>query len=84
MATITEQESVRYKLVQDHVIRYFRAVYGDDFAFRAPETFLSWLERWMLYTASIGDGADSMAEQTIQEIEEWATTRRSDDGDGDP
>jgi hypothetical protein len=60
----------RYRKLQEHVGRYFRARYGDDYVFKAPETFPNALERWMLYIASGNEGGDAMAETTMKDIEE--------------
>jgi hypothetical protein len=50
--------------VQAQVHDYFTALYGNSYAYRAPETFTNALERWMLHVAA-GDldaAASQMAE----------------------
>jgi hypothetical protein len=50
--------------VQAQVHAYFTALYGENYVYRAPETFDNALERWMLLVAS-GDldaAASQMAE----------------------
>lgn len=53
--------------VRDHIHRYFVAVYGKDYVFKAPEAFNGTMERWLAYIAM---GSREMAEQTIQDFEE--------------
>jgi hypothetical protein len=55
--------------IREMISRYFKARYGDDYAFKAPETFDNALERWMLYVMS-NEGLD-MAEQEMAKIEAW-------------
>lgn len=38
--------------VQHQIDRYFTTLYGENYVYRAPETFTNALERWMLYVAS--------------------------------
>lgn len=60
--------------ISEHIHRYFVAVYGKNYVFRAPETFPNVLERWMLATAtSIQNGHDSgVAEECMKLIEKMA------------
>ena len=51
------------------ITRYFRAVYGDDYVYRAPETFDNVLERWML---AVADNDLEAAERHMATIEELA------------
>ena len=53
--------------VQQQVNRYFSALYGENYVYRAPETFTNALERWMLHVAS---GDLITAEKQMTEIEE--------------
>lgn len=62
-------QSDRYRRVQEHVGRYFRAVYGPDYVYRAPETFPSKFEQWMLAITRGTDEADKFAEKLMTEIE---------------
>jgi hypothetical protein len=55
--------------------RYFRAVYGDDYAFRAPETFENALERWMLYSTSAG--GKELAAAEMRNIEAMAAAAKA-------
>jgi hypothetical protein len=55
--------------IREMISRYFKARYGDDYVFKAPETFDNALERWMLYVMS-NEGFD-MAEQEMAKIEAW-------------
>lgn len=51
-------------LVRTQVHQYFTALYGENYVYRAPETFTNALERWMLLLAA-GDldaSASQMAE----------------------
>jgi hypothetical protein len=38
--------------VQHQIDRYFTLLYGENYVYRAPETFTNALERWMLLVAS--------------------------------
>lgn len=38
--------------VQRQIDRYFTTLYGENYVYRAPETFANALERWMLLVAS--------------------------------
>jgi len=62
----TRQESLRFQQLQDQVARYFRARYGNDWAFKAPETFPNALERWMIYSTARDN---HMAEAEMANIE---------------
>ena len=70
-------QSDRYRRVQEHVGRYFRAVYGPDYVYRAPETFPSKFEQWMLAITRGTDEADKFAEKLMTEIETKLKERRA-------
>lgn len=53
--------------IKEHIHRYFLAVYGKEYFYRAPETFSNVLERWML---AIMAGDLTIAEQHIEAIEQ--------------
>lgn len=55
----------RKHFVVDHINRYFLAVYGRDYVYRAPETF-DGFEQWMLAVAS---GNEKIAEEKISAME---------------
>jgi hypothetical protein len=59
--------SVELITVQAQVHRYFTALYGEHYVYRAPETFNNALERWMLLVAA-GDLTASASQMV--EIEE--------------
>lgn len=67
---IVRVEKSRHEIVKEHIHRYFKAVHGQGYVYRAPETFQNRLERWML--AVMKDDQTSMleAEAEIREIEE--------------
>ncbi len=68
---LTDQDRVQaYQKMQEHVNRYFKALYGDDYVYRAPETFPNMLERWMLYATRPTKDGELMAEQAMTKIEE--------------
>lgn len=50
--------------VKTQIDRYFRAVHGESYGYRAPETFGNLLERWMLAVAggNLGYASELMAE----------------------
>lgn len=52
--------------VREHIHRYFVAVHGEDYVYRAPETFGNVVEQWMAYIAG---GSLLMAEACIRRIE---------------
>lgn len=52
--------------VQSQVHQYFTALYGENYVYRAPETFDNALERWMLMVAS---GNLDAASRQMTEIE---------------
>jgi hypothetical protein len=52
--------------VQAQVHQYFTALYGENYVYRAPETFDNALERWMLMVAS---GDLDAASRQMTEIE---------------
>ena len=56
--------------VREMIHRYFVARYGEDYTFKAPETFDNALERWMLYVAM---NAEDMASQEMAKIEAWCS-----------
>jgi hypothetical protein len=60
--------------VQGQIHDYFTVLYGNSYAYRAPETFTNALERWMLLVAA-GD-LDAAASQ-MAEIEEMIRRDRS-------
>lgn len=53
--------------VQAQVHQYFTALYGENYVYRAPETFDNTLERWMLLVAS---GDLDAASSQMAEIEQ--------------
>lgn len=53
--------------IREMINRYFKARYGDDYVFRAPETFENALERWMLFICT--DEGMELAEETMTRIE---------------
>lgn len=67
--------------LRNHIHRYFVAVHGPDYVFKAPEAFPNALERWMVYvTVAITDhenpeypnkDAEALAEKEIQAIERY-------------
>jgi hypothetical protein len=54
---------------KEHIDRYFKAIYGKAYGFRAPETFPNALERWML---AIANDNTEMANEELSKIEAWA------------
>ena len=60
--------------VQSQVHDYFTALYGQSYAYRAPETFTNALERWMLHVAA--NDLDAAARQ-MAEIEEMIRRDRA-------
>lgn len=60
----------RLEAINHHIDRYFVAVHGKDYHYRAPETFDNVLERWMLH---ILRGDSELASEAINKIEEMAT-----------
>lgn len=52
--------------IQAQVHQYFTALYGENYVYRAPETFDNALERWMLMVAS---GNLDAASRQMTEIE---------------
>jgi hypothetical protein len=63
--------------IDEHISRYFTALYGKDVGFRAPETFPNLVERWMLAVAR--DDART-AELLMSEIESFAKMRQAEYG----
>jgi hypothetical protein len=63
---MTEQQMEQ---VKEHINRYFIAVYGPAYVYRAPETFNNVLEQWMLAVASRDI---HYAEKRMARIEEMA------------
>ncbi len=59
-------------MIRGHAQRYFRAVYGPDYIYRAPETFGNLLERWIW---AIGAGQPEMAHACIADIERHCAER---------
>jgi len=53
--------------VKEHIDRYFKAVHGPTYVYRAPETFQNAVEQWMLAVAA---DSEEMAEHTIATIED--------------
>src|SRR5579859_4229656 len=64
--------------IQDQACRYFRAIYGPDYVYRAPETFGNLVERWIW---AVGGDVAQMAEALMADIERLAAERRGDAGD---
>lgn len=56
-----------------HIHRYFVAVHGPDYVYRAPETFGNMLERWMLAVAA---GEVDFAGELMGQIERMAAEQR--------
>ena len=52
--------------IREQAHRYLVARFGDDYVYRAPETFSNVVERW-IWALAAGSGA--MAEQCIAAIE---------------
>lgn len=59
--------------VQSQVHQYFTALYGENYVYRAPETFDNALERWMLLVAS---GDLDAASSQMAEIEQLIRRNR--------
>lgn len=59
--------------LQEHISRYFRAMYGKTYVYKAPEGYPNALERWMLY---VSGGHEEMAEKEIKNIEDWMASQR--------
>ena len=55
--------------VRNQSVRYFRAVHGDAWVYKAPEQWQNMVERWM-WALACGDLDD--AEATIARIEQMA------------
>jgi hypothetical protein len=60
------QESIRFQQIQDQIRRYFVARYGEEWTYKAPETFPNALERWMIYATALDN---HMAEAEMANIE---------------
>lgn len=55
--------------VQSQIHDYFTALYGQSYAYRAPETFTNALERWMLLVVSSNlDAAESQMSEILEMI----------------
>jgi hypothetical protein len=59
-------------MIRDHARRYFKAVYGPDYLYRAPETFGNLVERWIWAVAS---EVPEMARTSIADIERHCAER---------
>lgn len=59
--------------VRAHIHRYFVAIHGPDYAYRAPETFGNLLERWMWAVAA---GETDFADELMGQIERMAADQR--------
>lgn len=53
--------------IRQHIDRYFVAVHGKGYVYRAPETFQNVLECWML---AVGADQGEVAEECITQIEQ--------------
>lgn len=60
--------------IQAQAHRYFQAIYGPDYVYRAPETFGNLVERWIW---AVGGDVPQMAEASMADIERLAAERRS-------
>lgn len=56
----------RLEQVREQINRYFVGLYGQDYTYRAPETFSNQLEVWMLLVCS---GDLPAAEEQMQKLE---------------
>lgn len=63
-------------MIRDHARRYLAAVYGPDYAYRAPETFGNLLERWIWAVAS---EVPEIAHASIADIERHCAARDAAD-----
>lgn len=79
-AKATEAES-EAATIRGHAQRYFRAFYGPDYLYRAPETFPNVLERWIW---AVGAGVPELAHVAIADIERYCAERDARDGEVDP
>ena len=68
------EESIQMQRTKEQLHRYFIAVYGEDYVFRAPETFPNLLEQWML---AVMNGSMDFANDKMIMIEDLAAERRS-------
>lgn len=73
--TIDEQDQETFRQadvdqVRSQIHRYFVAVHGEDYIYRAPEMFRNMLERWMLGIARGGEEGIKYADTCIAAIEE--------------
>ena len=59
-------------MIRDHAHRYFRARYGPDYIYRAPETFENALEQWIW---AVGAGVPELAHSSIEAIERFFAGR---------
>lgn len=59
---------INEETIEEHVSRYFKAVHGSSYVYKAPEGFPNALDRWMLYIVA---GAKEMAEKEIKGIEKF-------------
>lgn len=66
-----QQESLAYQAFRVQAGRYFNARYGKDYVYRAPETFPSLFERWMLAITDLRsiDRANELMDQIVAAIE---------------
>ena len=66
-AEMAQKAIADIRAVRGQASRYLKARYGEDYVYRAPETFQNVLERWIW-----GVAADSatIAEESIKTIEE--------------
>ena len=62
-----QKPKVTLEDVKAHIHRYFVAVYGADYVYRAPETFGNALERWMI---AVSIGVLDFAEKQMEYIEQ--------------
>ena len=61
--------------MQEQAASYLRARYGDDYVYRAPETFGNVVERWIWAVAA---GSLAMADECMTAIETHMRERRAD------
>jgi hypothetical protein len=66
-AEMAQKAIADIRAVRGQAHRYLRARYGDDYIYRAPETFENLLERWIW---AVGADAESLAEECMKAIEE--------------
>lgn len=76
MTTNPENDTPPLVQVLQQMHRYFTAVHGKDYVYRAPETFGNVLERWMLAVLA---GDMEYADESMDLIEKLVAARASDE-----